>query len=155
VGNVAEVQTLPISFRYTDDLKGVVLTASGRTTGSEFISVANEVLAGQDQSKCLRHALADLIEITDFDVSAAEIREIVALSRKRMELAPHPVAVAIAASKRVVLGMARMWELLVDWDGWNIRICESLLEAENWLKEEMARGPEVHPNHHASGSGGF
>jgi len=130
---------VPISLRYAADSKGVVLTASGRTTGAEFLSITNELLDSAERTQHVRFALVDLSEVYEFDISADEVRQVAALVKKSIEFNFHAVIVAIVATQRVVLGLARMWELLVDWVGWRIRVCSSLSEAEDWIRDEMAR----------------
>jgi hypothetical protein len=130
---------MPIAVGYTDVTKGVVLTASGRTTGTEFISVTNQLLDSSARTQHIRYALVNLSDVAEFDMSADKVRQVVALVRKSSQFNRHAVIVAIVATQRVVLGLARMWELMVDWVGWKIRVCSSLSEAENWVGEELAR----------------
>jgi hypothetical protein len=143
---------MPVSFVYAERGTVVVLVASGRTTGSDFIRASNEVLAQCDRAKNVRYALIDLCEISDFDVSAAEVRHVAELGRNSSKIDPRTIAVSIAVSKRAVLGMVRMWELLVNWDTWKVHVCDTLTEAEKWLRSQMARAPDGHCDHGGTAS---
>src|SRR5579863_4608171 len=121
---------MPLSLHYTDDGDGFILSATGRTTGSDFIDLTRTMAADEDRIKTLKFALVDLSDVAEFDVSADEVRRIAALDQRIAAVNPHSI-VAFVATRRVVVGLLRMWELLGARGGWAIRICSARAEAES------------------------
>jgi hypothetical protein len=54
------------------------------------------------------------------------------------------VVVALIASKNVMFGLTRMWEVFVDQIGWKTKVFRSKTEAEVWIKELV---PEFSTKH--------
>ena len=128
---------MPYVTEFIDGGTGVLHVGSGVVTSAEIIEGARRVQSDESRARGLTHGLTDLTDVSELRVTTAELRLIVDASRKTAKLVPRGV-VAIVAPKDHAFGMARMWELLIDEDGWTTRVFRDRVEAEIWLREQLS-----------------
>jgi len=119
---------------YQDNGRLLLLYGSGVLTGAELVSTTRSLVENEDAARRVDTVLVLLEEITRLDVSADDIRKVVEIDRRLVELIPRAV-VSIVAPKDDVFGMSRMWEMMVEFTGWKTRVFRTRTEADAWLAE--------------------
>lgn len=125
---------MPYTTEFIDDGTGVLHVGSGIVSSGEIVAGSHEVQSDEARARRLTHGLVDLTDVTELHVTAADMRIIAQASKRTAKFMPRG-AVAIVAPRDYIFGMARMWESLVDEDGWTTRVFRDRAEAEAWLRE--------------------
>ena len=116
----------------------LVFKGSGVLTGLELIETTRKHVESGDAVRGVRRTLALFDEVTKMEVSAEDVRRLIEVDKSLMELIPL-TTIAIVAPKDELLGLSRMWEMMVGVPGWETRVFRSRSEAESWL--QAARVP--------------
>lgn len=125
---------------FIDDGRGVLHVGTGVVHGDEILAGSIEEHRVEARTRALRFGLVELTDVSELRITSEEVRAIAAECYVTARLAPH-VAVAIIAPRDAVYGMARMWEILVEGTGWDIRIVRLRDEALDWLRPvRLAKG---------------
>ena len=82
--------------------------------------------------------VVDFSEMTDMQVTPAEIRRIVEINRLMAEAAPRAV-VAVVAPNPLPYAMARLWLRFSTDFGWNGFVFENRAKAVDWLRRELSQ----------------
>ncbi len=128
------------STEFIDDGRGVLHVGTGIVHGDEIHAGSMEEHRVESRARALRFGLVDLTDVTELRITSEDVRAIAAECHITARLAPH-AAVAIVAPRDALYGMARMWEILVEGTGWDIRIVRLREEALDWLRPvRLAKG---------------
>jgi hypothetical protein len=127
---------------FIDDGRGVLHVGTGVVHGDEIHAGAMEDHRVEARARALRFGLVDLTDVTELRITSEHVRAIAAESHITARLAPH-VSVAIVAPRDSIYGMARMWEILVEGTGWDIRIVRLREEALEWLRPVRLGGSDA------------
>lgn len=125
---------MPIEIKYCDGGKGVIVTASGVTTGDEFIAVDNEVFSRDLGAQPYRYIFVDMDHSRAMEVSTEQLRRIANHHLTVSRQLPHLV-IAVYAKDDLPFANARMWEVFVEGTGWDTRVFRVKSDAVNWVKE--------------------
>ena len=128
---------MPVKLNYEYEGAGAVLIGSGTVTGDE-LRHCNDQMYAPDRIHRLRYQLCDFREITDFEVSSDELRSIAQQDNAAATQNPD-ITIAIVANRRVIYGMARMWQAFVDEASFNTHVFRTMDEAQVWLGENTER----------------
>jgi hypothetical protein len=131
---------LPYTTEFVDGGRGVLRVGSGIVTSVEILDATRELQGDPERAGRLRYGLVDLTEVTELRLTSQDMRRIAEASLKIAKLVPGGV-VAIIAPKDHDFGMARMWEHLVDEADWITRVFRNRVEADAWIREQLAAGP--------------
>lgn len=126
---------------FVDDGRGVFTTFYGILTGEEIFADAIESNRDEERTKKFTYSLTDMSGITEFRVTAEEVRLIADYNFKISSLVSR-AHVAIVASTPVTYGMARMWQTVAGKTGWNIMVFHSKPEALDWLRKCVLPGAD-------------
>ena len=124
---------------FIDGGRGVLHVGTGVVHGDEIHAGAMEDHRVEARARALRFGLVDLTDVTELRITSEHVRAIAAESHITARLASH-VSVAIVAPRDAIYGMARMWEILVEGTGWDIRIVRLREEALDWLRPVRLAG---------------
>lgn len=131
----AWVESMPASYEIDKQKRMVVTTAWGVCTVDDVLRFREQVLKDSDFDPSFSQ-LADFTAVTQFDVTAGEVRMLAGMN----PFSPDSRR-ALVAESGVVFGLARMFEILRGLKGeTHIRVFRSRSEALAWLleKEEAA-----------------
>jgi hypothetical protein len=133
--NWVEAAGVPVTVENQNDM-GVVLTCSGLGTGEEFINVARSLVT--ERNRGLKYIIVDLTEIDDFQASTAEVRAVASENVQLAHIAEPKMLVAVAATKDIGFGIARMWEVYASFKtAWRISVFRSRGEANAWIQQNL------------------
>jgi phosphopantothenate synthetase len=124
---------------YHDHGRLLLLRGSGVMTGPELIATTRRVVEDEEAARRVDTVLVLLEDITRLEVSADDVRQVVEIDRRMVQLIPR-ARVAIVAPKDEVYGMSRMWEMMVEFTGWDTRVSRTRPEADAWLAEARKPG---------------
>jgi hypothetical protein len=130
---------VPVTLRYREEGRGVVLIASGTVTGAELLAVNSEIYAPERLS-VLEYQLTDFSQADAVEISGDEIRRLAAEDARAAREKPGLVVVVVPKTE-----LSRMWAGNVEVSGARIepRICRTLQAAEEWLEKHRGRAPEA------------
>jgi hypothetical protein len=117
--------------------RGILFAGRGELNARAIIDAKRGLLADADRVRRLTFAIVSLLEVTNFNITVAEIRELAGVDEQIATLAPR-VSVAIVAPSDHDFGVARMWESIVDIPGWLTMVFRALPEAQAWLRDTIA-----------------
>ncbi len=130
---------MPVKLNYENEWAGAVLIGSGTVTGDELCR-CNDRMYDPDQIHKLRYQLCDFRQITNFEVSSDDVRRIA--NQDNVAATQNPdITMAIVANRRIVYGMARMWQAYTDEASFNSHVFRTMVEARAWLGENAGRTP--------------
>src|SRR5262249_24790314 len=128
---------MPTSTEIICDGRGLRLVGWGVLTGSEMMEATAALEANPEAFRKLTFGLVALMAVAELKVTGDDIRSLAHMDR-RLALVNSSLCVAVAASKGVVFGIARMWEVLAEPTGWATSIFRDLNDAEKWIKAKLA-----------------
>jgi hypothetical protein len=139
--------SMPYTSRFTDT--GSDTRFTGVLTRG-VLTEALEAAAGHAYPRGRRFALIDLTGVTDFALSAAEIRAVAeragAFGPATGTPADAPLRIAVVAAQDVGYGLARMWETLAEPRPVHTAVFRSRAKALGWLAAQGIQGPELPPD---------
>jgi hypothetical protein len=122
---------------YVDEGRGLRFEGQGALTCEQIIVAKRRLLVQVDRLQPVSHARIVLEHVTEFPLTADDIRLIVDVDREIARYVPHAV-VAIAAAMDLPFGVARMWQMLAEDIGWTIAVFRSRTLADEWLHSQLA-----------------
>ena len=124
---------MPFTIKNTDGGRGNLITGKGYISGKEHLSTMRAHLS-QDAANFsrYRYSLSDYTEITEIQISNAEIEEVVLLCQESAKSNPNPL-IALVAKSDVLFGLSRMYEALLSGTNWEIMVFRTIPDAENWI----------------------
>ena len=134
---------MAIEIRYLDDGIGVCWLGQGVVTGQDLLEASKETFKSEEILKQIKYAVIDFTSIDKASMQTENIRAKAGMDKIAAEINPD-VVVALIASKNVMFGLTRMWEVFVDQIGWKTKVFRSKTEAEVWIKELV---PEFSTKH--------
>ena len=131
---------MPIEVQYTEDNIGVVFSAVGKVTGKEIINTQNSIYRTKKFAN-LRYWIVDRSRCTEYEVSADEVDQIAAMDNAAAKQNPK-LLMALVAETDLQFGVSRMYEALVDENGFKTMSFRDRESAEMWIKCELSKtGP--------------
>ena len=100
-------------------------------TNQDLVVLADEIEVIEKQSAVVPHRLADLRAVTESELTYPGVRAL-AVRRKALLLA-NPVKSALVAPRPILLGFARMFQILNDHPQITVEIFATVEAAEAWL----------------------
>jgi hypothetical protein len=123
--------------QFVDGGRGIVFTAAGELTARDILAAKSELLAEPAKVRPLVHALVLLGDVTGFEPTNEEVRNIADADARISRLAPN-VSVAVVAPSDYLFGLSRMWEVFAEATAWRIAVFRSRAEADAWLREALS-----------------
>lgn len=112
---------------------GIAAIFRGVVTSEELLDACNQFLSRLKEAP-YRYQLMCFYDIEDFQVSAAEIRDIA--WRDIAAFKQNPVEkIAIVSDSKLIYGLARMYEAFASDSTAETQIFERLNDAEQWLSK--------------------
>ncbi len=131
---------MPIEVQYTQDNIGLVFCAVGKVTGKEIIDTQSSIYRTQKFTN-LRYWIVDRSRCTEYEVSADEVDQIAAMDNAAAKKNPK-LLMALVAETDLQFGVSRMYEALVDENGFKTMSFRDRESAEMWIKRELSKtGP--------------
>ena len=128
---------MPVKLNYEYEGAGAVIIGSGTVTGDE-LRRCNDQMYAPDRIHKLCYQLCDFREITNFEVSSDDVRNIA--NQDNVAATQNPdITIAIVANRSVIYGMARMWQAFLDEVSFNNHVFRTMEEARAWLGENAER----------------
>jgi hypothetical protein len=122
---------MPVTYRLDTSAEVVLATAHGIVTDDEFLAYATRMV----NDPLIDPAVDQLLDLRDVDDAAVmtdTIRRVAEIFRG-FDPIPARSKLAIVASKDLLFGMARMYEVYRDRDEASIRVFRDIDEARRWL----------------------
>lgn len=113
---------------------GVCWFGQGVITGQDLLEASQETFKSEEILKQIKYALIDFTSIDKESIQTQNIRAKAGMDKMAAKINPD-IVVALIASKNVMFGLSRMWEVFVDQIGWKTKVFRSKTEAELWVKE--------------------
>jgi chorismate mutase len=126
---------LNITFR--DAGHGIVMVGTGTLNAQEIIAAKRALLGEPDRVRMLTHGIFSFTEVTSFNASFEEIRELAGVDEQLALLIPDAI-VAVVAPRDHEFGTARMWEALSVGTGWETYVFRAPEPAEEWIRSTLA-----------------
>ena len=128
---------MPIEIVDVDDGAGALITMTGIIAEAE-LAEAYEPHLNQDREKFRRYrfSLTDLRGVTELKLSTHAVQDHARRCARAAERNPDAV-VAVVAEQDLEFGLARMWQMLAEGTGWQIRVFRSDERARNWIRERV------------------
>lgn len=111
--------------------RGVVLTISGALVGEEIISVVKGVYESE-RFLGARYKIADLNEMTDINISALDIGELVKLREAIAGKVPD-VKVAVVSLHPLVTTYTSMYASWTEDSSWQVKQFAEINQARQWI----------------------
>ncbi len=118
-------------FTITWEPEGVYFRQEGKVSGDDLLSCASN-LCENERLPELKYKIVEFVEGNDFAADADSIRQVAAIDKKGAQKNPD-FKVAIVATRSLIVGMARMYELSGGDGTWETRVFETLDEARQWV----------------------
>ena len=135
---------MPYTSSYVDDGKGLHKKGSGIVTSSEMFAAALENRSDEARARKLRYGLTDFSEVTDMQVTPADIRQIVEINRKLAALTPGGI-VAVVAPGELPYALSRLWHTLSDDLGWTSNVFHTRADAIAWMRKQLLAQDDSDP----------
>ena len=119
-------------FELTNQGTHFLLVAHGKVTPQDLSRLADDMDAIEDASPEALDRIADLTQITEFDIGFTEMRALAV--RRRIRTFERNVRTAIIANTELQVGMARMFQAMNDNPQIEIRIVGSMAMAREWIR---------------------
>lgn len=128
---------MPIDLEFLHAGAGVIFHRRGALTIKDLFDANNNLLSDAAAVKKWRYAIVDLSETDSLDINYQRAETVVDHNERLAAAAPQGVVIAIASPKDWTFGIARMWQTLAERTGFEIRICRSRSEAEQWAADRV------------------
>ncbi len=128
---------MPIDIRVLHNGMGILYHCHGTVNGKDFINANNQLLRSKERLKQARYGLIDVTAADDVQISDSELLTITAQDKKISAFVPSGVVVAVIANNDIALGLARIWEALVEYTGWETMTFRMRWKAESWIAEKV------------------
>jgi hypothetical protein len=128
---------MPIDLEFLHAGAGVIFHCRGALALKDLFDANNHLLADAAAVKKWRYAIVDLTETDSLDINYQRGESVVDHNELLAAAAPQGVIIAIASPKDWTFGIARMWQTLAERTGFEIHICRSRSEAEQWVAERV------------------
>ena len=116
---------------------GFLEIASGVITGHEVLRFLDDLLESPTMPNPY-FVFLDYSKVEAVKASIHEVREVAMKGRLLMPRSRRTSVFAVIASKPIVFGLARMWQMFVEFPtGWHIRVFYQREEALAWLQSEV------------------
>jgi len=129
---------MPVDYRYLNEGRGVVYTASGRLTGAELVAAHARVNTPALTERPVFYAFLDLDHITAADISVNELRDIADQAIRASRYSPVKRVIAIYAKDDLTFALGRMWQVFVEQTGYECAIFRERYEAVSWVRQRAA-----------------
>ncbi len=118
-----------------DEGKGKLRKGIGVMTGKDLLDFASKQNAdrGPDWFQKMDYLLADLSEVTDFQIAPEEMRQFAEFNVEVAKAAVNRLALVVAPDP-YVFGMARFWQGLTSRFDWKIHVDRSKEKALEWAR---------------------
>jgi hypothetical protein len=116
---------------------GVIYQCEGSLGLPHFADANSRLLALPDRIKKLKYVIVRGASMEPQYFSVTQMEGIILQDRHIASYAVQGLLVALVAEQSTVLGLARMWEALVEGIGWETKIFPSLAEAETWIRTRV------------------
>ena len=123
--------------KFADGGLGIVLTAQGYLIIKEvYVASLNFFTQHTQELSSCRYGLADYSQVTDTDADHAKMRRLASahIDASKINI---KLILAICSPAAHIFGIARMWGMLAEATGWEIRIFRSVEEAKAWLRSSV------------------
>ena len=127
---------MPYQIIYSQKPFGITTIFSGLITDEEIIQSCVDRTSSKEEMQNLKFVKDDLMDVTDFNVTADGIRECALFADKVAYLNKNVAYISIVSSD-LLYGMSRMWQTYSADTEWKMNIAKSREEAEIWLKENI------------------
>jgi hypothetical protein len=128
---------MPVDLEIRHGNIGLALVCHGLFNGKELISVHDQLLSSPDLLKPVKYALVDEVGVESIDIAIADLQQIAEQDKQLKDLFIPHLPVAIAATRDLQYGLARMWEVLAADTGWEVMVFRTLPEAAGWIQQRM------------------
>jgi hypothetical protein len=127
---------MPIFVKITDGGLGFIMKGEGIITGQELLDAVSYRFASEERIKHYVYGISDYTEVTDSQISSAEVKIVAEKDKKVAAINPNLV-IAIAAPKDVMFGLSRMFQVYAEETGWDITVYRNLEEAQSKIREKI------------------
>ena len=128
---------MPIEIQYTEDGVGVVFSAVGRVTGEEIITAQKSIYDSKAFAG-LRYWIVDRSRCTAYAVSTDDVGQIADMDNEAARRNPH-LLMALVSETDLQFGVSRMYEALIDENGFKTMSFRDRESAERWIANELGK----------------
>jgi hypothetical protein len=126
---------MPLTIEWTDNDRGIIVTAKGPAIDHEFLEIHDTIIADPRHRKTLYH-LVDATEVTDIDFKTVKVKESVEQAKFAYSVNPKQ-AIAVVTTSSLGFGLVRMWQIYMEISGIHSdnNIFRERELAEQWIRE--------------------
>jgi len=129
---------MPLKVEYLDGRRGIFSEASGQLTGAELLLAMADVNSPALTNAPILYTFFDFNGVTGLDITTAQVRRAAELSIKAARNQSVGRVVAIYANDDLQFALARMWQILADYTGWDTRVFRDRADAAVWVRQLVA-----------------
>lgn len=129
-------ERMPINTVYADDRRGVLLEYSGAIESSELVQAFRDIVHDKSFNQLL-YFICNRTGSDQIDISSEYIHQLANISRIHSRKNPE-LLFALVCHNKLEFGMARMYQIMTDGDGFTAEIYRSLDEAHSWINNELS-----------------
>lgn len=126
---------MPILVNVVDGGTGIEVYGYDHLSKEQLLTSKQEVYAGDNTIK-QRYQLIDFTEVTSSDANLESIRELTAYDIEASRMNPN-ISIALVGQQDIVFGLGRMWQALLESTPFQVKICRSRKEAEEWIDKQL------------------
>ena len=128
---------MPIDMEIRHGNIGLTLVCYGVFSGKDLIQLHDQLLASTDLLKQVKYAIVNEVGVESIDIAIADLQHIAEQDKRLKDFFIPNLPVAVAATRDLQYGLARMWEVLVAETGWEIMVVRTLPEATEWIQQQV------------------
>ncbi|WP_072658630.1 STAS/SEC14 domain-containing protein [Mariprofundus micogutta] len=127
--SIVYISAMPMSSHYDDDLNIIFASSIGEVSLDDLMSYYSMI-----SSYDLKEGYRVFVDYSDISLKLAE-RDIpkMAEARNELVLSPDRTKIAVYCNKDLVFGLARMYQMLLDQEHYDLRVFRDKDEARKWL----------------------
>ena len=119
-----------------EDGGGVVLIGSGVLSGQEVIRVNSAMYATPELVKAIRYQICDFCAVEGLDISTDELRIMAGQDVRAAEI-NRGMLLAIAASRDLTFGTARVWHAYAENSHLRAQVFRTVEECRAWVESSL------------------
>ena len=116
----------------------MILIYSGHITDEEMLDVRATLGNHPAEAEKCRFLLVDLADATLAQLLITALKQLAELHKALAEHTVPGMPVAVVAGRDLEYGLARMWQVFVEENGWETMVFRSRKEAQRWLSQKFA-----------------
>ena len=123
-----------LEWRYLNDHRGVMATASGHLSGAEFVGAVWRVNAFAAKTKPICYTYFDFNGVTSISLSTLDLARAAECAIAAADAQETERIVSVVASEEAAYRLATIYTVFIERTGWEVRTFRDRDDAVAWLR---------------------